>query len=306
MAARYGGPIVDAHHHFWRMDLGRHPWLRQIPADSADRALCKDFLPADYAGLAARHDIVASVHVEANWDPADPLGETAWLDGLERPEGIACRYVAHAALGDPASAALIERHAAHPRTVGLREIVSWHPDPARRRTPANDRFGNRVWRENLRRAGDLGLSFDLLITPHQFEDAARLAADFETIALIVNHYGSPMDRDADGMRLWREGLKLLARQPNIAIKLSDPVAYDHDWTWDSLADVTQSVLDAFGPGRCLFGTDHPVSTLHISFDEWVEGFRRMIGSLGPDEAAAVMAGNAARLYRIPLQPGERP
>ncbi len=306
MAARYGGPIVDAHHHFWRMDLGRHPWLRQIPADSADRALCRDVLPADYARLAARHDIVASVHVEANWDPADPLGETAWLDGLERPEGIACRYVAHAALGDPASAALIERHAAHPRTIGLREIVSWHPDPARRRTPANDRFGNRVWRENLRRAGDLGLSFDLLITPHQFEDAARLAADFETIAFIVNHYGSPMDRDADSMRLWREGLKLVARQPNIAIKLSDPVAYDHDWTWDSLADVTHGALDAFGPGRCLFGTDHPVSTLHISFDEWVEGFRRMIGSLGPDEAAAVMAGNAARLYRIPLQPGERP
>jgi len=298
MAAAYSGPIIDAHHHFWRMDLNRHPWLRQIPADSADAALRNDVLPADYAGLAARHGIAASVHVEANWDPADPLGETAWLDGLERPRGIACRYVASAPLGDPAAAVLIERHAAHPRTVGLREIVSWHPDPAKRRTPANDRFDNPVWRENLKRAGDLGLSLDLLVTPHQFADVARLAADFETVAFIVNHYGSPMDRDPAGMRLWRDGLNVLARQPNVAIKLSDPVAYDHGWTWESLRDVTDSVIEAFGPGRCLFATDHPVSTLHIDFGEWVEGFRRMIGGLSADEAAAVMAGNAARLYRI--------
>ena len=298
MAGRYDGPIIDAHHHFWRMDLGKHPWLQRIPAASADAALCHDFLPAGYAALAAAQNIVASVHVEANWDPADPLGETAWLDGLRRPEGIACRYVAHATLGDPAAAALVERHAAHPRTVGLREIVSWHPDPAKRRTPANDRFTNRVWRENLKRAGELGLSFDLLITPYQFDDVARLAGAFETMEFIVNHYGSPMDRDPEGMRLWRDGLKLLARRPNIAIKLSDPVAYDRDWTWESLRDVTDSVIEAFGPRRCLFATDHPVSALHIGFGEGVEGFRRMIGGLSADEATAVMAGNAARLYRI--------
>ena len=302
MAGRYSGPIIDAHHHFWRMDLGKHPWLRQIPAGSAEAALCHDFLPTDYGALAAAHNIVASVHVEANWDPADPLGETAWLDGLERPEGIACRYVAYATLGDPASTALVERHAAHPRTVGLREIVSWHPDPAKRRTPANDRFANHVWRENLKRAGDLGLSFDLLITPHQFDDVARLAAEFDAIDFIVNHYGSPMDRGPDGMRFWRDGLKLLARRPNIAIKLSDPVAYDHDWTWESLADVTRSVIDAFGPSRCLFATDYPVSALHIGFGEWVEGFRRMLDGLSADEAGMIFYGNAARLYRVGTPP----
>ena len=302
MAARYAGPVIDAHHHFWRMDLGKHPWLHRIPPGSADAALCNDFLPGDYAVLAARHNIVASVHVEANWDPADPLGETTWLDGLQRPEGIASRYVAYATLGDAAAAALIERHAAHPRTIGLREIVSWHPDPAKRRTPANDRFDNRIWRDNLKRAGGLGLSFDLLVTPHQFADVARLAADFETIAFIVNHYGSPLDRDPDGMRFWRDGLDLLARRPNIAIKLSDPVAYDPGWTWQSLRQVTDCVIEAFGPGRCLFGTDYPVSALHIGFAEWVEGFRRMIGDLSADEAAAILFGNAARLYRIPPQP----
>jgi predicted TIM-barrel fold metal-dependent hydrolase len=236
MAAAYDGPVIDAHHHFWRFGLNRHPWLQQIAEDSPDAMLRGDFLPADYAARAARQNIVASVHVEGNWDPGDPLGETDWLDGLERPDGIACRYVAYATLGDPASADIIERHAAHPRTVGLREIVSWHPDAAKRRTPANDRFDNRVWRGNLRRAGDLGLSFDLLVTSHQFADAARLAADFEDISFVVNHYGCPMDRDAEGMQFWRRGLKALASQPNVTIKLSDPVAYNHAWTWDSLRD----------------------------------------------------------------------
>lgn len=33
--------------------------------------------------------------------------------------------------------------------VGIREILSWHPDPAKRRTPGNERFSNVKWRSNL-------------------------------------------------------------------------------------------------------------------------------------------------------------
>ena len=65
MSDRYDGPIIDAHHHFWDFGMGRYPWLLATPADSPDGALRSSYLPTDYAPLAQRNGIVASVHVEA-------------------------------------------------------------------------------------------------------------------------------------------------------------------------------------------------------------------------------------------------
>jgi predicted TIM-barrel fold metal-dependent hydrolase len=51
-----------------------------------------------------------------------------------------------------------------------------------------------------------------MLYPHQAQEVARLARDFPNQAFIVNHCGSPIDRDRDGMARWREGLKLLSAE----------------------------------------------------------------------------------------------
>jgi predicted TIM-barrel fold metal-dependent hydrolase len=43
-----------------------------------------------------------------------------------------------------------------------------------------------------------------MLYPHQAQEVARLARDFPNQAFIVNHCGSPIDRDRDGMARWRE------------------------------------------------------------------------------------------------------
>ena len=40
------------------------------------------YVAKHYLQDAAGYDISAVVHIEAQWDPSDPLGETRWLDGL--------------------------------------------------------------------------------------------------------------------------------------------------------------------------------------------------------------------------------
>ena len=298
-AERYDGPIIDAHHHLWDLGLGKHAWLAGGHAGDELAPLRRNHLAADYERLAREANIVASVHVEANWDPADPTGESRWLDTLERPPGIAERYVAHAALLDPGVEAILEQHAAHGRVVGIREILSWHPDPAKRRLPDKDRMDDPRWRANLARFRELGLSFDLLITPHQFESALRLVAAFPDTAFILNHCASPIDRDAEGMQRWRDGLRQLAAAPNVAIKISDPVAYDPQWTPESLADVIHACIDAFGPERAMFATDYPVAGLHIGFFEWVGIFKDATRGFPAREQAALFADTARRWYRLP-------
>ena len=109
---------------------------------------------------------------------------------------------------------------------------------------------------------------------------------------------SPADRDEAGMALWRRGLKLLAAQPNVAIKVSDLVAYDHNWTLASLREVTLACIDAFGPERSLFASDFPVAGLHATYDQCFDSFKAITKDFTAGEQRALFCENAARLYRI--------
>lgn len=295
MAQLYDGPVVDPHIHLWDRSMRRHAWLEGASAEP----LAKDQLPEDYRAAAKGQNVVASVHVEANWDPADPYGEVEWLDSLAPGPGIADRYVAGAALADPSSERLVERYGAHPRVVGIREILSWHPDPARRFVEARDRMDDPDWRRGLARLPAAGLSFDLMITPWQMEAAGRLVADFPDLLFILNHCGSPIDRDVEGMERWKKGLHAIARAPNAMVKISDPVAYDAQWSVDSLRPVVLECIEAFGTDRAMFASDYPVVTLQAEFGAIYGAFRTIVADFTPEEQRALFEGNARRVYRLP-------
>ena len=50
---------------------------------------------ADYLRDVGETNLVGSVHIEAVWDRTrDPVEETEWLDGLDKPRGVAARCIA--------------------------------------------------------------------------------------------------------------------------------------------------------------------------------------------------------------------
>jgi predicted TIM-barrel fold metal-dependent hydrolase len=296
----YDGPIIDAHHHLWDLSLDRHPWLavgagaRGGLTDLAP--LKRNYLPEDYRRDAARQNIVASVHVEAGWADDDCLGETRWLETLDT-DRVAARYVVHVPLASAQAPALIEAQARFSRVVGVRDILSWSEDPARR-FAARDFIDDLQWRAGLARLQSHELVFDLMVFPNQLARAERLAQDFPNQLFVLNHCGSPIERDVDGMRRWREGLATLGRAPNVSIKISDLVAYDHRWTLESLTEVVLHCLECFGAARAMFASDFPVAGLHASFDDVYGAFKAIASQLSADEQRALFFANAARLYRL--------
>ena len=301
----YAGPLLDAHHHFWKVAMGKHPWIVPQPGRQMvfgdPTPLHRDYLPAQLRADASRWNLAGSVHVEAGWDAADPVGETAWLDGLAEQDGLPSALVVRAPLEDPFVEAVLEAQCAFARVRGVRYILSWHDDPAKRFAARSDWMQDRQWLSGFALLQKYGLSFDLMIYPGQMAAAARLAADHPGIAMVLNHCGSPIDRDMDGMAGWRAGLKLLAAQPNVWIKLSDLVAYDHRWTLGSLREVAMACVDAFGPARCMVGSDFPVAALHATWDEVFGAFDRILAGFSDAEREGIFCTNALRCYRIARQ-----
>jgi predicted TIM-barrel fold metal-dependent hydrolase len=157
---------------------------------------------------------------------------------------------------------------------------------------------DRAWRSGLAHVGRCGLSFDLMLFPAQMESARRLVMDFPEQLFVINHCGSPIDRDKEGMARWRRGLARLAEVDNVAVKISDLVAYDHHWTLASLRDVVDHCIDCFGPDRAMFASDFPVAGLRASFDQIFNAFREITAGLSESEQAALFHDTATRIYRL--------
>ncbi|TPJ58047.1 amidohydrolase family protein [Mesorhizobium sp. B2-6-1] len=300
MPSSYSGPIIDPHHHLWDLELGRHPWL-DPPGTGVDAnaPLRRSYLIDDYLADSRDQNVVATVHVEAAWLDADCVGETRWLDGLAHRAGIARRYVAHVALDRPDAPELLAQQATFPDVVGIRDILSWHRDPSRSFRARRDVMDDPAWRRGLARLQSHGLSFDLMIFAGQLTDASRLAAAFPDQQFVLNHSGSPVDRDADAMAAWHRGIVELARADNVAIKISALTGYDPDWTLASIRPLILHCIDAFGPERTMFASDFPVTSLHATYRETYAIYRAVAAEFTAAEQRALFHDTARRIYRTP-------
>ena len=139
---------------------------------------------------------------------------------------------------------------------------------------------------------------ELMLYPYQAEELAKLARDFPDQPFIVNHCGSPIDRDRDGMARWKEGLRRLGSLPNVSIKISALTAYDPRPTSESLSEVVLHCIDCFGVERSMFGSDFPVGGLWTTFDAIFDGFKAIVRNFTESEQAALFYENGRRVYRI--------
>jgi L-fuconolactonase len=70
----------------------------------------------------------------------------------------------------------------------------------------------------------------------------------------------------------------------------------HHWTSDQLRPYVETVLDAFGPARVMFGSDWPVCTCATTYSEWRNLVGGFISRLSETEQAQIMGETARKAY----------
>ena len=296
--------IVDAHMHLWDLAHISYPWLTPplpvgITGDVSP--IARNYLLDDYLRDAAPQEsrvrVVKVVHVEAGADPADSLRETRWLQGIADERGFPHAIVAHAQLEKPDAASLLAQHAAHRNVRGIRQILNWHADPAKTYTP-RDLLADDSWRRGFALLVRHDFSFDLQIYPGQMPAAAHLAAAHPDTAIILNHTGMPVDRDAAGIEAWRSGMRALAAQPNVSVKISGLAMLDRHWSRASLHPFVSETLASFGAERVMLASNFPVDRLFGTFAAFTGAYLSFLAGASETERAKLCARNAERIYRI--------
>ncbi|KAK0332613.1 hypothetical protein LTR94_024129 [Friedmanniomyces endolithicus] len=257
----------------------------------------RNYLLDDYLADVSPWRVEKIVHVEAGQPVGSQLAETDWLQALANDTGYPHGVVAGADLLDPNLETLLAAHAQRPNVRGVRQIVCWHSDPKKTYTD-RDLISDPQWEAGLSRLADHDLSFDLQLYPGQMAKAAELAQRHPDVPLIVNHAGLPTDRDESGMETWRAGLRGLAANPHVSIKISGLGITDRSWSQESIRPIILECIEAFGVERAMFASDFPVESVHGSFDAFFSAFDAITSDFSDDERERLFAANAETIYRI--------
>ncbi len=298
-------PVVDAHHHIWDLRANHHPWLAEEPPPpfryGDSRPLRRNYLPADYRRDAAGQNIVATVYMEAEHDPADPLRETRWVHDVAAREGLPQAMAGAAFLDREDAAEIIRAQAAFPLVRSLRHkprgvtsAEAYEPD---HRMPGSMRCLR--WRAGYRHLADSELFFELQTPWWHLGDALELARDFPGTLIVLNHLGLPADRSAAGLAAWREAMARLAEAPNVLVKLSGICVPGQRWTPELNGWVVLEAVRLFGASRCMWASNYPVDGLVAGFAEILSGMRAITAGLPRTDRLALFHDTAARTYRIP-------
>lgn len=297
--------IVDAHHHLWDVERNFYPWLKDADHDRGwgDLSSLKHsygvanlLADAGEAGVT----VLKSVHVQANYDPSDPVGETRWLEEIAAgPQscGLPTAIVGFADLSTPDVTAVLEAHARYPRVRGIRQVLNRHPEPKLNRAP-RDYLSNSQWHEGFARLSQFGLSFDAQIYHHQATALAKLAQDHPDVSIVLDHAGMPAQRDPENLEGWRRSIAELACLPNLTVKICGFGMVDNHWTVSSIRPFVEHCIECFGPDRSMFASNFPVDRLMASYGKIWSAYAEIVSDLGKDEQYALFRGTAESIYRI--------
>ncbi len=277
--------VIDAHHHLWERQRFSYPWLRTVPALDRD---CR--LP-EYETAARAAGVTQSVFVQADALPEHGLQEARWALSLAADGGPIAGVIAWAPIELPELPQYLEHLGQAPGLKGIRRLIQSEPDPGFCARPE--------FVAGVQRLGPLGLSFDVCVYHHQLPAVIELARAVPDVLVILDHLGKPAIRDG-GLDPWRQHLRELGQMPHVTAKVSG-LATEADWRRWRAADLRpyfDAAVEAFGFDRLMFGSDWPVSTLAVGYQQWVDTVGELLAGTASDDRERLFAATARRVYRL--------
>jgi len=272
---------VDAHQHFWKYTIQDFGWI-----DDSMAAIRKDFLPNDLAPLLQQSSIDATIAVQAR----QSLEETDWLLKLADENDWIEGVVGWLPLTDLNIEQTLQRYTTQPKLRGLRHILQGEPDAYMAREDFN---------AGVSLLSRYRLTYDLLVLDRQLPAAIAFVDRHPELPIVLDHLAKPLIA-AQQLEPWRASIRELARRPHLCCKLSGMVteADFERWTIDQLRPHVDTVLEAFGPNRLMFGSDWPVCTVAASYPLWRSTVSNLLAELSSDEQASIFGNTAIAFYGL--------
>ena len=289
---------IDAHHHLWDLSRIHYPWLMargEARFFGQPDPIRRDYLIDDYLrDTAGRID--RSVHIQVGARPQDDWAETEFIDDCSRQTGgrLPAAAVPAIDMGQADISAALEAHARYPLVRGFRHMIGKSPEENASLPP----FVPSAWIPNFQRLARHDMGFDLQLTEDQYGMVLEALGQVPGLKVSLCHLASPWDRSGEGFRRWCEWMGRFAELPNAYMKISGLAMFTKRHEPQTFLKYGEAALEIFGARRCMLGSNFPVDSLYVSYDQLFTDWKQLAGRCSPQDAAELCGGAARRFYRL--------
>lgn len=274
---------IDSHQHFWKFDPFRHSWI-----NDEMHIIRKDFLPHDLHSIleAAGIDGCVLVQVDQTEDENDfQLENAAKHDFIK---GV----VGWVDLQSPDVEERLAWYQRFPKMKGFRHILQGERDRALMLKPA--------FKRGIGALQKFGYTYDILIFPDQLGYTKEFTAAFPDQPFVIDHIAKPYIREGRLTEEWKAAIRAVAAHKNVYCKISGVVteADLKNWKPEDLYPYLDTVVEAFGTERIMFGSDWPVCLVAASYERWYDLVTDYFAGFSGTEKAAFFGGNAIQFYNL--------
>lgn len=272
---------IDAHQHFWKYDPGRDSWIT-----SEMSVLARDYMPEDLEPILKKHHFDGCVVVQAPQTEEENVFQIKNAENNPFIKGIV-GWV------DLRSADLEERlqeYKNYPVIKGFRHILQGEANRAL--MLEND------FRRGLNLLSKYNFTYDVLIYPDQLiflKEYLKTSA----MPLVIDHLAKPDIKSGD-FSDWREKIQKIAAVENVYCKVSGLVTEADwlSWQYEDFEPCLDTVFNAFGAERLMYGSDWPVCELAGGYEKMLGLVQRYTCSLTGSEQAKFWGDNATKFYHL--------
>jgi len=274
--------IIDTHHHYWNYNPIDFDWIGDEMA-----MIRKSFLPADLKATLSANGVNGVVSIQAR----QCLEETDWLLGLAAENDFMRGVVGWVPLASENVQGTLEKYAANPWLKAVRHVVQDEPDP--------EFILGKEFNRGVSQLKNFGLAYDILIFERQLPNAIRFVDRHPGQQFVLDHIAKPRIK-AKEPEPWAKNLKELAKRENVFCKISGMVT-EADYQKrmaGQLQPYFNTVLEAFGPQRLLYGSDWPVCLVAGSYENWLRLVKAAVSELTVNEQELIFYKNAEKVYQL--------
>jgi len=273
---------IDSHQHFWKFDPVRDSWI-----NDEMKIIQKDFLPADLEPLLKQNGFDGSVVVQSDQSMEENKFQLENADNNDFIKGV----VGWVDLVSPDLEKDLEYLSQFLKLKGVRHVLQGELQRDLMLQPAFMRGISHLQKHNL--------TYDILIYKDQLQYLPAFVSIFPEQRFVIDHLAKP---DIRGRELseWKKGIETIARFENVYCKISGMVteADWHHWKTEDFKPYLDTVIENFGTGRIMYGSDWPVCLVAASYEKMLAIVQNYFSSFSHDEQQKFFGLNATRFYNL--------
>ncbi|NOT76485.1 MAG: amidohydrolase family protein [Cyclobacteriaceae bacterium] len=272
---------IDAHQHFWNYQPRRDTWITEDMS-----LLRRDFFPEDLSPILKKNKIEGCVAVQADQSEK----ETDFLIRCANQHSFIKGIIGWTDFQSPGVQARLEYYYQFQEIKGFRHMLQSESD---------EFMMDQNFMNGIQYLEQYNFTYDIVIHAEQLAATLAFVKKFPNQSFVIDHLAKPHIRQQQ-LKSWKQDLQQIAMHENVYCKVSG-LTTEADWKNWKVTDFKpylETVLEAFGPKRLMYGSDWPVCLLAAEYEDQLAIVKQFIEPLSPSEKKLIMGDNAVRFYHL--------